>query len=191
MSSKSITTLQKYLFLHTFLWDWRLFSFLTFWMTIKNPRGVQVLFLLIMLILFLVQDNTILFHLNFHWNNLFFTIWVLFWNIVGYIFSFLAYKILRANVKFLFSIFFNHLFLVQTFFLQSCVYLKKGLVFVIISEHFPISSWFNANVRAYWKHLLYFLLIGFIVAFFVFYPIRRIYIWSTTTWIYFTIFITV
>ena len=57
------------------------------------------------------------------------------------------------------------------------------------ADLFFISSWFKAIVTAYWKHLLSFLLLGSIVAFlffiqlccfFVFYPIRKIYIWSTT-----------
>ena len=52
----------------------------------------------------------------------------------------------------------------ENLFIPSYVYLK-GLIFVILSERFPISSGFNATVIAYWKHLLYFLLMEFTVAF--------------------------
>ena len=56
----------------------------------------------------------------------------------------------------------------------------RSLIFVILAESFPNSLWFNASVAAYWKHLLLFLLMGFIVTFFIFYPLWRVYIWSTT-----------
>ena len=36
------------------------------------------------------------------------------------------------------------------------------------------------TVTTYWKDLLSLLFMGFIVAFFIFYPIRWIYVWSTT-----------
>ena len=41
--------------------------------------------------------------------------------------------------------------------------LIKGLIFVILCGSFFISSWFNVTATAYWKHLLSFLLMGFIV----------------------------
>ena len=63
----------------------------------------------------------------------------------------------------------------------------KGLIFDILYKFLPISSWFNATVAAYWKHLLSSLK-GFIVACFFFNPIMRIYNWSTTFQIYFTTF---
>ena len=58
----------------------------------------------------------------------------------------------------------------------------KGLISVILPEFVPISLWFNVTVATYWKHLLSFLLMGFIVAF---YPVRKIFIWSTMIQIYF------
>ena len=64
----------------------------------------------------------------------------------------------------------------------------KGSIYIIFCGFSLISSWFNLTVTAYWKHLS-FLLIGISVAFFVFYQIRRIYIWSTTIRIYFITFI--
>ena len=48
------------------------------------------------------------------------------------------------------------------------IFIYKGLVFVIICGSFFISSWFYETVTAYWKHLLSFLLIGYIVAFLFF-----------------------
>ena len=49
----------------------------------KNHRDVYTLFLLIMAIVLLLQDYTILLHLQSLKNNLFFTIWIMFWNISG------------------------------------------------------------------------------------------------------------
>ena len=101
-------------------------------------------------------------------NNLFFKIWVMFSNINRYIFCFLAYNTLRAIV----TLFFKKLF--QSFFsdgklIFSQLYLFiKDLIFVIPSRCFPICSWFNETVAAYWKHLLTFFLIGFIVVFSLF-----------------------
>ena len=46
-------------------------------------------------------------------------------------------------------------------------FLIKGLVFVILSGCFSISSWFNSTAIVYWRHLLSFLLMGFIVFFVV------------------------
>ena len=43
----------------------------------------------------------------------------------------------------------------------------KGLIFVIFCRSFFISSWFNPTLAAYWKHLLSFLMMGFVVAFFL------------------------
>ena len=62
----------------------------------------------------------------------------------------------------------------------------KSLNFVILYGPFLISSWFSATVTAYWKHLLSFLSMG-IYAFF--YPIRRVYLWLTTYWIYFMTYV--
>ena len=39
---------------------------------------------------------------------------------------------------------------------QLCLFIK-GLIFVFLSECFPIPSWFNAIVTAYWKHLSFFI----------------------------------
>ena len=57
-------------------------------------------------------------------------------------------------------------------------------MFDILCKIFQISSWFNATVAAYLKHLSP-SSIGYTVAFFVFYPIDGIYIWSNKFQIYF------
>ena len=49
----------------------------------------------------------------------------------------------------------------------------KGLVAVILCWSVLISSWFKVTVTAYWKHLLSFLLTGFIVAFLIFMVFHR------------------
>ena len=63
----------------------------------------------------------------------------------------------------------------------------NGLIFDIFPKCFPesISSWFNVSVVVYWEHLLSLLLMRFIATFFVFYPIKRIYVWSTKDRIYY------
>ena len=57
------------------------------------------------------------------------------------------------------------------------IFICKKLNFDILCEFFQIILWINGAVAAYWKHLPSYLFIVFIVAFF--YPIWRIYIWST------------
>ena len=101
-----------------------------------------------------------------HWNNnLCFTIWVMFWNIAGYIFPFSGYKILKAIVWLLFSIFFQLSFS-EGKFIPSRLYLFiKALIFVILSEYYFISSWFNANVTAFWKYLLSFFRVDLLLLF--------------------------
>ena len=41
----------------------------------------------------------------------------------------------------------------------------KGSIFVILSEFFSVSWWFNASVAEYWKNLLSFSLMVFIIVF--------------------------
>ena len=107
----------------------------------------------------------------------------------GCTFSFLGYKTFRAIVTLFFSNFFQSSFSDGKFVPFQFYLFIKDLIFLILYGYFFISSWLNATITAYWKHSLPFLLIEFIVVFFVFYPIRRTYVWSTTTWIYFMTFI--
>ena len=113
------------------------------------------------MIVLLLQDNTTLVHLE-SLKDFFFTIWLMFWNISKINFFFLACKTLRAIVRLLFSNFSSHYFLMTNLFLP--VYLSlKGLIFVILSVSFFVSSWFNATVTAYSMYLLSFLLIWIII----------------------------
>ena len=82
-------------------------------------------------------------------------------------FSFLAYKnFFQSSISGVYSF--------------RIIFTYKMFIICYSSRCFLVSSWFNANVIAYWKYLLSFSFIGFIVAFFVFYPIWRIFIWSTS-----------
>ena len=147
-----------------------------------------MVFLLIMPIIFLMQDSTIYIHfeslkeqlachdLNYflkHKQDVFF----------------FTYKTLRAIITLFYS---NYLpsFFYDWKFIPSYLYLLVSDLFIcILSAYFPISSWLQVTVTAYWNYLLCFLLIEFMVVLFVFYPIRRIYISSTPIRIYFMTFI--
>ena len=117
----------------------------------------------------------------FSWFELFFE------SYAGYIFCLLAYKTLRAISKLFLSRFFQSSFSDGKCIPCQLYLFIKGLIFAIHRGSFFISSQFNAAVTAYWKES--FLLMGFIVAFFAFYPIRRINIWSITMQIYSMTFI--
>ena len=93
----------------------------------------------------------------------------MFWNIIRiYIFSFLPCKTLRAIVTLFFSKFFQSFFSDGKFIPCQLHLFIKGLIFIILCRSLFISSWFNMTVTAYWKQLLYFLLMGFIVVFLFF-----------------------
>ena len=62
------------------------------------------------------------------------------------------------------------------------IFTYKRLNLCFFCESLSISAWFNATVSAYWKHLYYHF---YWLDLLLFYPIWRIYIWSTTTQIYF------
>ena len=118
--------------------------------------------------MFLLQDNA---NVDFHLESLkenFLFIYFLKQkqDIYIYIF-FIAYKILRAIFKLFFSNLFQSTFsdvkVIPTHLSYS--FYTEGLTFFIISELFPISSWFKATIKVYWKHWLSFLLMEFIVAF--------------------------
>ena len=109
-----------------------------------------------------------------HWkNNLFFMIWVIFWNISGIdLFSFLAFKILRAIVTLFLQIFSNQLFLVKNLFLPSYSYLWKFyflLFFVDLFGFFKICR----NCYRIMKAFVIFFIDGIYCCFF--YPVGRIY----------------
>ena len=67
------------------------------------------------------------------------------------------------------------------------IYSFFPIIFIYKNFNFCYSLVF---VTAYWKNLLSFLIDRIYCCFFVFHPVRRISIWSTTIWIYFVTFIT-
>ena len=123
--------------------------------------------LLIIMIVILLQDNTIIFlHLKSLKKTTFFPRFEIYFETqAGYIFSFLTYKTLRTIVTLFFSNFFQSSFSDGKSIPSQLYLFIKGLIFVILCGFFSISSWFNVTVTAYLKHLLSFLLMGFIVVF--------------------------
>ena len=102
---------------------------------------------------------------------------------------FLAYKTLKAIATLFFSNFFESLFSDVKFLPSSQLYLFiKGLIFVIFSGFFL----FFHDLTRLLQHtgsIYYLFLVRINCCFFVFNPINRIYVWSTTIQIYFMTFI--
>ena len=104
---------------------------------------------------FLLQDDVTLFPLESLKHILI--------HIYIYIFSI---QIIKSTCSIIFLNLFPNFFLSDEKFVPGRLYLFiKGLIFVVLGISFLISSWFNLAVTVYWKHLLSFLLIGFVVAF--------------------------
>ena len=85
-------------------------------------------------------------------------IWVMFWNISTiFTFSFLAYKTLRANITLFFSILLQSFFFWWKIYSFALIFICKRFYFCYSFRTFSwSSSWLNATVTAYWKHLLFF-----------------------------------
>ena len=97
----------------------------------------------------------------------FFTIWVIFWNLSRICIFFFSVQSIKSNCCIIFLKYFLIIF--SWWVILSLLYLfVKGLIFIILYGSFLISSWFNATVKGYWKHLLSLLLIEFIAAFSLF-----------------------
>ena len=111
----------------------------------------------------------------------------MFWNIGGI--HFLMYNTLIAIVEVFLSDVSQPSFPDGMFVPFQLYVLTKGSFFLTLSVFFSVFWWFNATIATYWKHLLSFLLMVFIAAFLICYPIRGIYIWSTTIKIYLMVFI--
>ena len=95
---------------------------------------------------FWLQDNAIVFlRLKSLKEQLFFTVWVMFWNI-SRVYIFLAYKTLTTIVTLFFSIFFQSSFSDGKSLSFQLYLLIKGLFFVILCGSLFISSWFNRTV---------------------------------------------
>ena len=86
---------------------------------------------------------------NHQISDLFFRLWVLFWNLVR-IFSM---QNIKSNCYIIFFQICNYIFFI------------KDLTFFIISWCFPIFPCFNATAETCWKHFLLFSLIKFIIVF--------------------------
>ena len=119
-----------------------------------------------------------------HWkNNLFFTILIMFWNITRIFF--LAHKKLGAIVTLFFPDFLQSSFCDGKFIPFQLYLFIKGLLFVILRRSF----WFLHNLTQLLQRIEsifdFFFIDRIYCCFFVFYPIRRIDIWSTSNRIYF------
>ena len=116
-----------------------------------------------------------------HWkNDLFFTIWVIFWNISKIYFSLLTYKRLRAIVTLFCSNLFQFSFSDREFIPFQLWLLIKSLIFVILCGSFFYFFIIWCNYYSVLKAFIIFFIDNIYCCFFVFYPIRRIYAWSTT-----------
>ena len=128
-----------------------------------------MLFFLIMLLVFLQQDNcNFLFrHLESLWEFFFFIIWISFWNTWWIYFFFLNIQTIENNcwITFFESFpIFNFWWAIYSFHLQLFM---NVLIFETLSGCDLIFSWINTILAAYWKHL-WLSFLGFIVAFFFF-----------------------
>ena len=108
--------------------------------------------------IFLLQGNaTVLHPLESLKNNLYFTIWVMFWIICRIKLFFFSIQNIENNCYVVFLIFFPIIFIWWKISSFPVVLFMKGLIFVILCRYFSISSWLNATDTAHWKHLLPFL----------------------------------
>ena len=91
---------------------------------------------------------------------MFFTIWVMLWNIS-------RIQNIKSSYYIIFLKFFPIFFFWYKIYYFSVISIELyyGLIFAAYFRSFFTSSWFNAPVTACWKHILWFLLMGFIVAF--------------------------
>ena len=101
---------------------------------------------------------------------MFFTLWVLLWNVGRIYFLVFSVQNIKSNREVIFHnfspiIFFRWVIGYISFQLYLFV---KDLIFLIPSRFSLLFSRFKASVTAYWKYFLSFLLIGFIVAFLYF-----------------------
>ena len=98
---------------------------------------------------------------------MFFTIWVMFWNIGRIYFFLFSIQNIKSNCSIILLKLFRIIFFCWKFIPSQIWLFIKDLIFVILLEYFSTSSWFNATVKAYWKYL-FFLLARFIVVFLLF-----------------------
>ena len=106
-----------------------------------------------MLIVFLLQGNAILLFEIIKKNNLFFTIWIKFWNMNRIWFFFFSIQNVKSNCYIIFSQFFPIIFFWWKIYSFPAIFFVKALLFVILCGSFLISSWFSATVTEYWKNI--------------------------------------
>ena len=133
-------TFQKSLFSHTFLCH---SSFFLLQRNKgksdnKNHHDVQKLFLLIELILFLLQDNAVVFlRLKSFKEQLVFHDLIYVLKHKHYIFfSFLSYKTLGVMLHYFSQIFSNHFFLMENLFHLSYIYTQKVQIVLFFADFF-------------------------------------------------------
>ena len=90
-------------------------------------------------------------------------------------FLFFTCKKLKTIVRLFFLKLFPIIFFWWKTYSSPFIFIDKRFNFCYYICMFSYFSRFNTTVTAYWKHLLSLLLIRFVVAFFVFYPVKRIY----------------
>ena len=122
----------------------------------------------------------------------FFSIWVMFWNRSWIYFSFLSIKSINNNCYIIFPKCFPIIFFWWEIYPFQFIFIYKR--FILWGSCF-IFSWYNTTVTTYLKHLLLFylyrnisILYRIYICFFVFHPINRISLWSTTIQINFMAF---
>ena len=142
-----------------------------------------------MRIVILLQDNAIFAISNYQKNCLMLAHNIMLWFVCMFYFFFIIFnkkKTLRANwFVIYFKLFGSLCYRWKIHFFHS-YWLKNGLTFDILFGLFLIFSWSSATVIAYWKQLSS-LFSGFIVVF-IFYSVKRIYVWSNAVQTYFTTF---
>ena len=131
--------------------------------TIQTTKVTIMLFLLIMLIIFLMQDNVILLHLESLKESLtWFSLFELCFE-TRRIYFIYSIKNIKSNNYIIFLKFFPIIFFWWKIYFFPVICIYKRFNFCYSLRSFLISSWFNITVAAYWKHLLAFLLMGFFV----------------------------
>ena len=111
---------------------------------------------------------------NHQENYLFFTGWVMIWNISWKYFFFFGIQSIKSNCCIIFLKRFPIIYFWRIIYLSQLYLFINGLIYETLSVCDADSSKFNATVAAHWKHLSS-SFFGFVV---LFYHIWRINIWT-------------
>ena len=110
-----------------------------------------------------------------HWNNnLFFTIWSLFWKIRMIYFCFFSIQNIKSICYIIFLDFFWITFFWWKVYSFQLYLFLQGLIFFIFYGSFHDLMWPLQRIEN-----IYLFIDSIYLCFFYYYPIRRIYIWST------------